>query len=281
MAAVEDGRSCRKKDQVHLKPIPIKALRSWIEHPLVRGVDLDSAERIARTRQIIREKAFLRKMYQHWYALLASALPRDIPGPVLELGSGGGFFAGFAESVITSEIQKVLGVDVVTDARRLAFKNQSLKAIVLIDVFHHLPQVGPFLSEAARCIKPGGVIAMIEPWKTEWAGLVYTRLHHEPVAPEAPDWQLPEGGPLSGSNSALAWIVFERDRERFGKDFPHWRIRSITPHTPFAYLLSGGVSMRGLIPGLLFTPVRRLESVLSPWMNAIAMFATIVLERRA
>ena len=183
--------------------------------------------------------------------------------------------------MITSEIQKVSNADIVTDALEMPFKAGCLKAIVLIDVFHHLPHISRFLTDAARCVKPGGVIAMIEPWNTNWSRVAYTRLHHEPFHPEAVEWHFPAGKPLSRSNSALPWIVFNRDREVFMKNFPEWSIKSITPHTPFTYLLSGEVSLRSLMPGALFTPLRKLEAILSPWMNAIAMFATIVLERTA
>src|SRR5262249_31802772 len=38
--------------------------------------------------------------------------------------------------------------------------------------------------QATRCVRSGGVVAMIEPWVTPWSRFVYTRLHHEPFQPE-------------------------------------------------------------------------------------------------
>ncbi len=40
--------------------------------------------------RIIREKGFLRQIYEEWYRLLIGHLP-DGGGAVLEIGSGGGF----------------------------------------------------------------------------------------------------------------------------------------------------------------------------------------------
>ena len=120
---------------------------------------------------------------------------------------------------------------------------------------------------------------MIEPWVTPWSRVVYTRLHHEPFRPDAPEWEFPSTGPLSGANGALAWIVFVRDREQFAREFPEWQIHVITPGMPFRYLLSGGVALRSLMPGSTFRLWRRIESGLQPWMDTWAMFAHIVLVR--
>jgi len=50
---------------------------------------------------------------------------------------------------------------------------------------------------------------------------------------------------------------------------------------PFRYLLSGGVSGRSLMPGWSFTFWRKLENLLQPWMNHLAMFALIVLRKHS
>jgi hypothetical protein len=48
---------------------------------------------------------------------------------------------------------------------------------------------------------------------------------------------------------------------------------------PFAYLLSGGVSMRSFLPGWLYRPVRMLEEHCNEASRA--MFAMITLKRQA
>lgn len=116
---------------------------------------------------------------------------------------------------------------------------------------------------------------MLEPWRTPWSEWVYSNLHPEPFQPDS-GWETPSTGPLSGANGALPWIVFERDRAIFEAQFPQWRIVGIELMMPFSYLLSGGVSMRSLIPGWMYGPVRSLEKRLT--QKRWAMFALIELE---
>ncbi len=253
-------------------------LKGLLTHPLMRGRDLDHPATTGLKRALVRDKGFLRKIYQEWYAMIAEALPRG-DGPVLELGSGPGFLGERIPGLITSEIFFVPGVRVVLDGCALPFADDSLRGIVMTDVFHHLLDARRFLFEANRCVGAGGSVVMVEPWVTPWSRIIYANLHHEPFLPNAAEWAFPSSGPLSGANGALPWIVFERDRARFEAEFPRWRIRAIEPFMPFRYLLSGGVSMRSFMPGIAFAAWRGLERVLRPWMKHLAMFAFIVLDR--
>ena len=255
------------------------ALKRWLEHPLTRGLDLDDPRTTHLRRRILAEKRFLRRIYEEWYAALAASLPAG-EGAVLELGSGAGFLADFVPGLVRSEIFYAPGIDVVLDGLALPFAAGSLRAVAMTNVLHHLPRPTRFFAEAARCVRPGGVIAMVEPWVTPWARWVYTRLHHEPFAPEAPGWEGPGGGPLTGANGALPWILFVRDRERFERELPTWRLRSVAPMMPLLYLVSGGISQRNLMPAASFPLWRGLERALSPWRERLAMFAHVVLERR-
>ena len=257
----------------------LKFLKSLAVHPLTRGMELDAPETTIQRLRIIREKAFLKKFYHQCYLDLAESLPFDIDGPVLELGSGGGFLKDYIPGLITSEILPIAGVDVQLDGLKLPFKRAALRGIVMFDVFHHLPDVASFLTAAADCVKPGGAIIMLEPWNTAWSRLIFRFLHHEPFLPDSPDWHFPGGGPLSTANQALPWIVFKRDQEKFRRQCPQWQIKAIEPDYPFCYLLSGGLAYRSFMPGFLFGFWRVLENCLQPWMNTWAMFAKIVLLR--
>lgn len=251
-------------------------LKNLLAHPLTRGLDIDDPRCTELRRSLIRKKSFLRQIYQEWYEAIAALLPQG-QDPLLELGSGGGFLSDFVPAVITSEIFYSLHVNVVLDGSDLPFVDGSLGGIVMTDVLHHLPRSRQFFAEASRCVRPGGMMIMIEPWVTPWSRLVYSRLHHEPFQPQTAAWTFPQQGPLSGANSALPWIIFERDRIRFEREFPLWQIHAIKPFMPFRYLLSGGVSLRSLVPGWSFALWRNLENLLRPWMKSLAMFALIVL----
>jgi SAM-dependent methyltransferase len=254
-------------------------LKAWLEHPLTRGVDIDDPSTTWLRRDIVQQKEFLRRIYEEWYGMLAAAVPAT-PAPAVELGSGAGFLDRYVPRLITSEIFRCPNITMVLDAQALPFADRSLRAIVMTDVMHHLPDVPRFFASAERCVQSGGAIAMIEPWVTPWARRIYTNLHHEPFLPEAASWSFPPSGPLSGANGALPWIVFQRDRAKFEREFPGWAIETIRPLMPFRYLVSGGVSLRSLMPGWTFGAWRAFESSLTPWMDSWAMFAFIVLRRR-
>jgi len=241
------------------------------------GVDAPAALE-ART-DILRNQPFLHQIYREWYAEIAAVLP---PGPerVLEIGSGGGFLRDVIPELVTSDILLHRVVDLVLDGCRLPFGRDALRAVVMTNVFHHLPEVRSFFGDALACVRPGGAVVMIEPWVTPWSRLIYSKLHYEPFDPGAAVWELPAGNPVSGGNNALPWIVFARDRAEFEHAFPGWRLQSITLRMPFRYLLSGGVAGKPRMPGWTFGFWRRVEHLFDPWLMRSAMFARIVLVRR-
>lgn len=242
------------------------------------GADLDAPATAELRRAVIRGKPFLRRIYDDWYASLAACLPPFGPGAVVELGGAGGFLHDVVPEAMTSDVFWTPHLDAVLDARRLPFRRDSLRALVMTNVLHHVPCVADFLRDAARCVRVGGVVAMIEPWVTPWSRFVYGRLHHEPFLPDG-DWCLAEDGPLSTANDALAWILFQRDRTRFEREFPEWRVRSIELTMPLRYLLSGGISRRALMPGWSFGFWTFIERALTPALPWCALFARITLER--
>ena len=253
-------------------------LRSILAHPLTRGRSIDDPVTTDLRRSIITSKPFLRAIYEDWYESILTRIP-DSEGAVLELGSGAGFFQQFVPDVITSEVFKCPGVQLVADARNLPFSAGDLRAIVMTDVLHHIPDAAAFFREATRCLRPGGAVIMVEPWVSSWSRLIYTHLHHEPFEPEVEQWDFPAKGPLSDANGALPWILFDRDRKRFEEEFPHLKIKEVRPMMPFRYLVSGGVSMRALMPGWTTPLWKTIERACEPQMKRLAMFSLISLRR--
>lgn len=254
-------------------------LLSLLKHPLAVGRDIDDPETTLLRRDIIWNKPFLKRIYEEWYALLADAIAEPRLGPALELGSGAGALDAYISRLITSDILYLPTVQVVLDGLALPFKDATLQGILATNVFHHMSRPKQFLHEAARCLIPNGVIAMIEPWVSSWSRQIYGHLHDESFDPSVQEWEFPVGGPLSAANGALSWIVFQRDRDRFEALFPQLKIKSISPIMPFRYLLSGGVTMRSFMPGWSFSFWTRVETLFHGQMNDLAMFACIVIER--
>jgi len=75
-------------------------------------------------------------------------------------------------------------------------------------------------------------------------------------------------------------MVFVKDLGKFKQEFPNLEMEKIRPFLPFRYLVSGGVSMRSLMPGFTHSLWARLERMLEAQMSSLAMFAFISVPRR-
>jgi len=135
------------------------------------------------------------------------------------------------------------------------------------------------LDEADRTLKIGGQIIMIEPWVSKWSKKVYSMINHELMDTNVESWQFNSTGPLSGSNQALPWIVFSRDREKFCSDYPSFKIKKIQPMMPFRYILSSGLSSWISLPEFIYPLIKRFEILFEKQIDNWGMFALIVLEK--
>ena len=254
-------------------------LRALFEAPVTPGLSLDDPQTTLARRDVLRRKAFLRKIYLEWYDLILAALP-DGPGRVLELGSGAAFLNDLLPSLVTSEVVAWEGVSLVADARALPLADQRLKAIVMTNVFHHIGDARAFLREAARAIRPGGVVAMVEPWVTPWSRFVYGRFHDEPFLPEARESEFRVRRTAVGRQRRIA---LDRVRAR-PRDFPR-RVPGVANRDRAAVDAAPISSVRRHVDaepdagrGIGFW--RTVERAAAPIMDRVAMFAAIILRRQ-
>jgi len=253
----------------------------WLKLPEVRGIEnLDDPAVTLLHGRIIQKKPFLKRVYIDFYKQLQRAVSDPQKKILVELGSGGGFIKDVNSNVITSDILELPNVDKVFSAIDMPFEQAGVDAFFMVDVLHHITDPRRFFKEALRCLKVGGKIVMIEPANTCWSRFIYKNFHHESFDTQA-KWELAAGtqGPLSQGNGALPWIIFKRDRQIFEKEFPALSIVSMRNHTPLRYLLSGGLSLRQLVPSFAYPAVKAIEYVLSPVNNLVGMFVTIELEK--
>lgn len=228
--------------------------------------------------QIIQNKRFLRHLYLDFYNEFKKSI-QDLPkGALVEIGSGSGFIKEVIPEVITTDVFSGLNIDKVFLATSMPFESNTVAAFFMFDVLHHINNPLTFFNEANRCLLNHGKIIMIEPYNSLWGRFVYKNFHHEPFDISA-GWEILTSGRLTGANGALPWIIFFRDREKFQKHFPELKIRRLTPHTPFRYLISGGLSYKQLLPSFTYGLVKGLETLLSPLNKFLGMFVTVELEK--
>lgn len=230
---------------------------------------------------LIRNKYYLNNIYRDFYNQFKLSISHISTKKKLfvELGSGGGFIKEIIPETTTSDIMKLKNIDMQFSALKMPFAKNSVDAFFMIDVFHHISDSKRFLNEAQKCLKKKGKIVMIEPANTLFGGIIYKHFHHETFNPQG-EWYFKSQGPLSSSNLALPWIVFFRDKQKFKKLFPNLIITKIEIHTPFRYLLSGGLSFPQFVPFWTYGFIVFFEKLLKKLHPYIGMFYTIELTKK-
>ena len=255
------------------------AILDWLKQPEIKNIkDLDDPSTTLLHGRVLRSKPFLQNLYADFYTQFRNAVKQPEKKVLVELGSGGGFIKMIIPNAITSDVLTGVDVDKVFSATDMPFEDGGVDAFFMFDVLHHINEPRRFFAEAERCLKPGGRIVMIEPANTSWARFVYTNFHHEGFDPKG-GWLLSKTGPLSQANGAIPWIIFVRDRAVFEREFPRLKVVSLQNHTPMRYLISGGLTLRQLLPGFMYQAVMAIEWLLSPANNLLGMFMTVIIEK--
>lgn len=261
------------------RPLFCPSLFERLKLPEAKDIgSLDSPLAAKISAQVIRQKSFLNRLYRDFYQEFKRVREEFNEGVFIEIGSGGGFLKRVIPDIITSDILPLAHIDMRFSAVRLPFKSNGVDCFFMFDVFHHVQDAALLLREMGRCLKKGGKIVMIEPANTPWARLIYQNFHHEVFDPFG-GWTLAGSGPLSSANGALPWIIFYRDARRFEKDFPALKVKRLEPHTPFRYLISGGLSFKQLLPTFTYNLIKGMEIFLSPLNPWLGMFVTIEIEK--
>ena len=250
-------------------------LRKLLINPKIKGHEIDESTSTCLHEKILASNIFLSKIYEEWYAELFNNIPDGV-GRILEIGTGVGFRKSNFPMMIRSDIQPVKNINLVCDGQFLPFPHESLKSILMINVLHHIQSPVLFLKEAERCLRKKGIIAMIEPWKNHWAELIYKNLHHERFDTTTNKWTNIPGRSMKTANGAIPWIIFNRDQGVLKSEFPGLKIESIKPLMPITYLLSGGLSMKQMMPGFSYSFWRLLERNIQ---SSCGMFAFILVRK--
>ena len=176
---------------------------------------------------IWRQKKIQESKKQKFAHLIGDAIAHEMRTPLSGIYNIAQLLQKTLPELISTEVFFYSNIDLAMDGRFFPISDSSLRAILMTDVFHHIPNAHLFFQEALRVLKPGGRICMIEPWVSPWSRWVMSRFHHEPMDIKTNEWSFPSNGPLSSSNQALPWIVFERDLSKFQSDYKNFIILKI------------------------------------------------------
>jgi SAM-dependent methyltransferase len=210
-------------------------------------------------RAVWSRKPVLREIYGDIYRRLLDA---SVPGPMLEIGGGSGNFKDFAPNAISSDIMPAPWLDLVCDAQRLPFADESFANIVMVDVLHHIESPLRFLQEIERALQPNGRLIFCEPAITPLSGIFYRLFHDEPVDmsvdPLAAVTIRPDKDPWD-SNQAIPTLLVGRFRDALARAVPGLKLETIERFSFAAYPLSGGFQTWCALPNALARPLLQLE----------------------
>jgi len=200
-------------------------------------------------------------------------------GPSLEVGGGVGNLKEWMPGLISSDIQLSPWLDLVSDAQRLPFADGFLGNIVEIDVLHHVEFPIRFLREAARVLRPGGRLVMVEPAITPGSTLFYRLVHPEPVIMSADPLVDGEPDPTRdpyASNQAIPTLLAGRHRERLHRAVPGLRIVDVSRFAFLAYPLSGGFQSWSLVSPWAARKLLRLERAIERRAGPLLAFRMLM-----
>jgi SAM-dependent methyltransferase len=229
--------------------------------PATARVVLDP--RLVEHRRAWSEKPALRVLYADYHRRLMAACP---VGPILDVGGGTAHLKEACSDVFSVDILPFPGIDAVCDAHFLAFPDGQFSGVVMIDVLHHLERPIVFLKEAARVLRPKGVLAMIEPGMSPFAYPFYRYLHQEPVDmrsdPFAPIAGKPQRDPFDANQAVPSLLFNAANRRRLSELVPELTVHRVDWLSLFAFPLSGGFKRWCLIPPQLVATAVRFEDAL-------------------
>lgn len=226
-----------------------------------------------------KNSAALRAMYGDMFTAIRARL---VPGRTLELGSGIGTSREFIPELVTSDIVATEFVERAVSAYEIPPEDWA--NIIALDVFHHLQKPIRFFESAARALKPGGRIVLLEPAGTPWGRTFYGLVHPEPCRPElvGGDYEFPAAPDGSFANMGMGFAMFSSRKgevasrlREIGLEIKEVKFRDLV-----AYPSSGGFSKPAILPAPMLRAVLAAERLMpQALMRLLALRMIIVLER--
>ena len=225
------------------------------------------------------KKPVLRAIYAEFHRRIAAQVRRDVPGRIVEIGSGNGQLKAHLPEVVSTDLFPNPWLDLVCDGYELPFKTGTLSNLVLFDVFHHIEAPRVFLNEARRALAPGGRVIVFDPYISLCSWPAYGVFHHEPVAWRAGinvGEKFPSPRPYYAAQGNATRLFFKGELPELLSD---WKLKHAEAFACFSYLLSGGFSKPALYPAATLPLLQGFDSLASAMPRLFGGRCLAVLEK--
>ena len=230
------------------------------------------------------KKPQLQTEYKRFYQQIALKLDNLPKGDVLECGSGIGNIKTAFPQAITSDLFPNPWLDRQENIYKLNFSDNSLSAVVLFDVFHHLQFPGNALKELHRTVNNGGRVIIFEPSMGLLGRIVLGLFHHEPLSLSKPiNWFASSDLDLADTKyyaaQGNAWRIFRAKEKNAELADSGWLVKEISYFPALAWLLTGGFRGPSLYPNSLKFMIKFIDRALTLNSRFFSARMIVVLEK--
>jgi len=207
---------------------------------------------------------------------------------IVEVGSGHGLIREFLKNpaLKLSDVVKRPWTDLVVDALNTPFPDASLDVIIASHMIHHLAHPLKFFREAARVLRPGGYLLIVDINTSLFMRLILRIMRHEGWSYNVDvfDENCVANDPADpwSANCAIPEMLFE-DKARFEAAVPAFKVKLSKPCEFLLMPLSGGVVAKTRtinLPRPVLHAMHQLDNLLTKLMPQVFAFGRrVVLER--
>ena len=228
-------------------------------------------ERIEYERAMWQRKPQLRLLKGDYYRQIQALIPSQ--GRLVEIGSGCGGMKEFIPHSIASDIVLTPWIDLVMSAERLPLADGSIDALVGVDVLHHMEQPLSFFREAARVLRPGGKLVLLDPYVSLGSWIPWHFLHHEACSMDEP---FDFSSDFRTENNARATLWFDRHLDALQSLIRPLAVDTVKCFDTFYYPLMGGFRRWSAIPRVLAPMMLRLDRWLGRWVGKLFGYRMLI-----
>ena len=260
----------------------LRMTRDLLVDPRLKGIDINSEQLLEIYNKILQEKPIMKNVFKKFYTICRALDEKFFlgQGKRIEIGSGVSFIKKCYPDIITSDIKQAHNLDKILDAHKMNVQNSSVRGIYGINCFHHFHTPDLFFKELQRVLVDGGGCVLIEPHYGILASYFYKNLHEsEHFNKKQIGWNESDIN-LTGANQALSYIIFNRDKALFLKQYNNLQIVYEKPLNNYLqYFLSGALTFRQLVPSYFLSLLKLTETALLPFDHIFALHHVYVIRK--